>query len=78
MATTEESLEPLKTIIAEVLGQNEGDITADTKIADIIGGKQTKLIIGINEKFGTSLSENDMADFTTVGDLVALLDKNGS
>ncbi len=78
MTNTKEPLDPLKSVIAVVLGQNEDDITTDTKFADIIGSKQKDLIIGVNQKFETALDEREMEDFTTVSDLVAWLEKQGS
>lgn len=78
MTNTKEPFDPLKSVIAVVLGQNEDDITTDTKFADIIGNKQKDLIIGVNQKFETALDEREMGDFTTVADLVAWLEKQDS
>lgn len=76
------TVESVAAIIAETMGQTRrrveaASMTADTTL-DEIGADELDLIaieMELHDRFGVSLSEDDMAEAATVGELVALVER---
>lgn len=69
--------EKLKTIIAEQFGVEENSITADVSFEDDLGADSVDLVelsMALEEELGVDeMSEDDVAEIHTVGDLLRFL-----
>jgi len=75
------SLQDALNWIAEVLGEPAGRITVDTPSSAIKGWDSLgtlMLIAELDEKFGIQLDEGEMYALKTVGDILAVLERQGA
>ena len=66
----------LCSIIVDVLGVEEGDITPDTTFVDDLGADSldvAQIIMGIEEEFDVSVDTEVAANVTTVGQALELI-----
>lgn len=60
-------------LLAEILGQEEEDITSQTEFTEEYGIEPidlAKLVIAAEHKFGITIYDDEAAGFRTVGDVV--------
>ena len=65
-------------LIAEQLGLNPADITADSDIIKDLGADSldvVQMLMSLEEEFGITVSEDEANGLKTVGDIVALVEK---
>ena len=70
--------EELCTILAEQLNVNAEDITMDSRIKDDLGADSLdilQLLMTIEEEKGVTIPDEELASFSTVGDIVNYLEK---
>lgn len=75
------SLQDALNWIAEVFGEPAGRIAADTPSSGIKGWDSLgtlMLIAELDEKFGIQLDEGEMYALKTVGDILAILERQGA
>ncbi len=75
----ENTLEKVSALIAAQLGIDKASITADKEIIKDFGADSldiVEMLMGLEEEYGITISEDDAANIKTVGDIVALIDKN--
>lgn len=66
----------LRSIIVDVLGIDEGDITPDTTFVDDLGADSldvAQIIMGIEEEFDVSVDPDVASNVTTVGQAYDLI-----
>lgn len=71
--------EKLKGIIAEQLGVDEGEVTAEANIQDDLGADSldiVDLITTIEDEFDISIPDEAVEEIKTVGDIVNYIEKN--
>jgi len=71
-------LDLLKSVIAEVLNVDEGEITESTTFVDDLGADSLdvfQIIMGLEEKLNVEVNTDDAEKIVTVGDAVALIKK---
>ena len=69
----------VKEIIVNQLNVNEEQITPEASFIDDLGADSldiVEMLMGLEEEYGITISEDDAANIKTVGDIVALIDKN--
>ena len=67
----------VKDIIVELLGVEEGKVTAEAKFREDLEADSldlVELIMAFEEKFGGEISDEDAQKITTVGEAVTYLD----
>lgn len=65
-------------LIADQLGLNASDITAESDIIKDLGADSldvVQMLMGLEEEFGITVSEDEANGLKTVGDIVALVEK---
>ena len=70
--------ETLKTMLVEELSVNEDDITPEAELVNDLGINSLELadlVLHCEEKFGIEISDEDVREFLTVGDVVNYLEK---
>ncbi|WP_042432428.1 acyl carrier protein [Streptacidiphilus anmyonensis] len=71
--TTEEILEGLTAILQEVAGTDPAEVELDKSFVndlDVDSLLMVEVVVAAEERFGVSISEDDLKDGSTVGDLV--------
>jgi acyl carrier protein len=71
-------LEQIKQIIAKQLRIDESKITSDSNIIEDLGADSLDLVemlMAIEDNLGIVVSDDDAAEFKTVGDVAAYLEK---
>ncbi len=71
--------EKLKDIIAEQLGVDGGEVTAEANIQDDLGADSldvVDLITTIEDEFDLSIPDEAVEEIKTVGDIVSYIEKN--
>jgi acyl carrier protein len=74
----EDTFEAVKTMIADVLKIDAGEITMDTRLIEDLKADsmdQFFMVDGLCEKFGIEISNEDARDIHTVGDAVRVVDQ---
>ena len=72
------TLEKVAEVLSEQLGIDKSKITLNSRIIEDLGADSldvVELIMSLEEKYGISISDEEAAKTTTVGDVVALIDK---
>ncbi len=75
----ENTLEKISALIASQLGIDKASVTADKEIIKDFGADSldiVEMLMGLEEEYGITISEDEAASIKTVGDIVALIDKN--
>lgn len=75
----ENTLEKVSALIAEQLGVDKASVTAEKEIIKDFGADSldiVEMLMGLEETYGITISEDDAGNIKTVGDIVALIDKN--
>ena len=70
-------LEELKEILVEQLGVEPEKVTEESNFIDDLGADSLdvfQIVMGIEEKFGVELSDEDAAGIKTVGEAIALIE----
>ncbi len=70
--------ETLKTMLVEELSVNETDVTPEAELVNDLGINSLELadlVLHCEEKFGIEISDEDVREFLTVGDVVSYLEK---
>ena len=70
-------LEQVKTILAKQLKIDANTITAESRIKNDLGADSLdilQLLMTIEEEYGTTIPDEKLAEFETVGDVVAFLE----
>ncbi len=70
--------ETLKTMLVEELSVNEADVTPEAELVNDLGINSLELadlVLHCEEKFGIEISDEDVREFLTVGDVVSYLEK---
>ena len=68
----------LKTMLVEELSVNEADVTPEAELVNDLGINSLELadlVLHCEEKFGIEISDEDVREFLTVGDVVSYLEK---
>ena len=71
--------EKVQKIIAEGLNVSLDKITMETHLVDDLGADSldaVELIMALEDEFGVTVSDDDAQSIRTVGDIVALVEKN--
>ena len=71
----------VKEIIVELLGVEEGKVTAESKFREDLEADSldlVELIMAFEEKFGGEISDEDAQKINTVGEVVAYIDQHMS
>ncbi len=67
------------TILADQLGLNAADITAESKLVDDLGADSLdvlQMLMLIEDTKGITIPDEDLADFRTVGDVASYLEQH--
>ena len=75
----ENTLEKISALIASQLGIDKASVTADKEIIKDFGADSldiVEMLMGLEEEYGITISEDEAASIKTVGDIVALIEKN--
>ncbi|MEY9872148.1 acyl carrier protein [Streptacidiphilus sp. MAP12-33] len=76
MNTTEEIREGLADILQEVAGLPQAEVQLDKSFVndlDVDSLLMVEVVVAAEERFGVSISEDDLKDGSTVGDLVRII-----
>lgn len=68
----------VKEIIVEQLGVNEDQVTPDAKLLEDLGADSldaVELVMAIEEEFGIEVPDDEAEGLTTMGHIVAYVDK---
>ena len=71
-------LETLKSILVEELSVNEADIKPEAELVNDLGINSLELadlVLLCEERFGIEISDDDVREFLTVGDVADYLEK---
>ena len=71
--------EQVKEMLAKQLKKDAAKITLDTKIKEDLGADSLdimEMLMNIEEDYGIKIPDEDIVDFSTVGDIVEYLEKN--
>ena len=71
-------LETLKSLLVEELSVNEADIKPEAELVNDLGINSLELadlVLLCEEKFGIEISDDEVREFLTVGDVVEYLEK---
>ena len=66
-------------ILADRLGLNAADITAESKLVDDLGADSLdvlQMLMLIEDTKGITIPDEDLADFRTVGDVASYLEQH--
>lgn len=70
----------IKDIIVEQLGVNEDQVTPDAKLMEDLGADSldaVELVMAIEEEFGIEVPDDEAEKLTSMGDILAYVDKAG-
>ena len=74
-------LETLKSLLVEELSVNEADIKPEAELVNDLGINSLELadlVLLCEEKFGIEISDDEVREFLTVGDVAEYLEKKAS
>jgi len=77
MGGSEMVLERVREIISSQFGIDEDQITEDTDIIDDLGADSLdvmEMMMGLEDEFSLSISEDTVSSLSTVGDVVRLIE----
>jgi acyl carrier protein len=69
----------VKSVIVELLGVEEGEITSDSRFREDLEADSldlVELIMAFEEKFGGEISDEDAQKITTVGEAVSYIEEH--
>ncbi|PLV56782.1 acyl carrier protein [Thermotoga sp. SG1] len=78
MASREEILSKVKSIISEKLGVDEAQVTEEAKLIDDLGADSldlVDLVMDFESEFGVKVDDADLEKISTVGDIVSYIEK---
>lgn len=70
-------LEKLKDMIAEMLGKDKSEITADSDIIKDIGADSldiVEMLMNVENEWGITIDDDEVASMHTVGDVVKFIE----
>ncbi|GHC64872.1 acyl carrier protein [Roseibacillus persicicus] len=70
----------IKDIIVEQLGVNEDQVTPEAKLMEDLGADSldaVELVMAIEEEFGIEVPDDEAEKLTSMGDILAYVDKAG-
>lgn len=73
------TFEKIASLIADQLGIETERITAESEIIKDLGADSldvVEMLMGLEEEYGITISEEDAANLKTVGDIAKLIDAN--
>ncbi len=73
------TFEKVASLIANQLGIEESRVTENSEIIKDLGADSldvVEMLMGLEEEYGITISEDDAANLKTVGDIVKLIDAN--
>jgi acyl carrier protein len=73
-------LEDVATTLGAVAGVDPSQITADQSIRDGLGIDSITMVeavVALEDRFGLLIPDDEWSQFTTIGDIVAFLDRSG-
>ena len=73
------TFEKIASLIANQLGIEESRVTENSEIIKDLGADSldvVEMLMGLEEEYGITISEDDAANLKTVGDIVKLIDAN--
>ena len=73
------TFEKIASLMAEQLGVDKNTITPESEIIKDLGADSldvVEMLMGLEEEYGITISEDDAANLKTVGDIVKLIDAN--
>lgn len=71
--------EKVRAIIANELNIDESKVTLESSLSEDLGADSldaVELIMALEDEFGVTVSDDDAQSIRTVGDIVALVEKN--
>ena len=71
------TFEKIASLIANQLGIEESRVTENSEIIKDLGADSldvVEMLMGLEEEYGITISEDDAANLKTVGDIVKLID----
>jgi acyl carrier protein len=74
-----DTFEQVKAIIVEMLGVDESQVTPDATFRENLGADSldlVELIMEFEEKFGSTISDEDAQKITTVGEAVTYIEQH--
>ncbi len=72
-------LEKIKNILADQLGANAEDLTAETNMAKDLGADSldvVELLMSIEDEFGVEIPDEEIENIRTIGELVDYIQAN--
>ncbi|MCC8111860.1 MAG: acyl carrier protein [Ruminococcus sp.] len=76
--TKEEIFEELKELVTDQLGVEDDEVTLEASIQDDLGADSldlVDLVMEVEEKFGVKISDEDLENIKTIGDIVTYIDE---
>jgi len=73
------TIEKISALISEQLNIEKDKITAESEIVKDLGADSldvVEMLMGLEEEYGITISEDDAANIKTVGDIAKLIDSN--
>lgn len=73
------TFEKISSLISEQLGVEKDKITPESEIVKDLGADSldvVEMLMGLEEEYGITISEDDAANLRTVGDIAKLIDSN--
>lgn len=75
-----ENFEKIASLLSEQLNIAKDKIKPDSSVIEDLGADSldvVEMLMGLEEEFGITVSEEEASNIKTVGDIVALIDKSG-
>ncbi len=72
------NLEKVIAIVADQLGKEAADITAETSLQDDLGADSldaVEIIMAMEDEFGIEIADEDAQNFRTVGEITQYIDE---
>ena len=73
------TIEKISALISEQLNIEKEKVTAESEIVKDLGADSldvVEMLMGLEEEYGITISEDDAANIKTVGDIAKLIDSN--
>ena len=73
------TIEKISALISEQLNIEKDKITAESEIVKDLGADSldvVEMLMGLEEEYGITISEDDAANIKTVGDIAKLIESN--
>ena len=73
-------LEDIRTVLTTIAGVEPSTVTRETSFNDLGVDSMTLLeaVVGVEDRFGVLIPDDEWSGFTTVGDLAAHLERAGA